>query len=82
MLALSPWPVVPIVIRNSQEVAGRNSYRLSPGTVDIAVLAPIDVSDWTHDDLPKRIEHVRELYLETLTRWPAPEPDRSTGAPS
>jgi putative phosphoserine phosphatase / 1-acylglycerol-3-phosphate O-acyltransferase len=75
-------PVVPIVIRNSEEVAGRNSYRLSPGTVDIAVLAPIDVSDWTHDDLPKRIEKVRELYLETLAHWPAPEPDRSTGAPS
>jgi putative phosphoserine phosphatase / 1-acylglycerol-3-phosphate O-acyltransferase len=75
-------PVVPIVIRNSEEVAGRNSRRLSPGTVDITVLPPIDVSDWTHDDLPKRIEQVRELYLETLTRWPAPEPDRSTGAPS
>jgi putative phosphoserine phosphatase/1-acylglycerol-3-phosphate O-acyltransferase len=75
-------PVVPIVIRNSEEVAGRNSYRLSPGTVDIAVLPPIDVSDWTHDDLPKRIEQVRELYLETLAHWPAPEPDRSTGAPS
>jgi putative phosphoserine phosphatase / 1-acylglycerol-3-phosphate O-acyltransferase len=75
-------PVVPIVIRNSEEVAGRNSRRLSPGTVDIAVLPPIDVSDWTHDDLPKRIEQVRELYLETLTHWPAPEPDRSTGAPS
>ena len=75
-------PVVPIVIRNSEEVAGRNSRRLSPGTVDIAVLPPIDVSDWTHDDLPKRIEQVRELYVETLTRWPVPEPDRRTGAPS
>ncbi len=75
-------PVVPIVIRNSEEVAGRNSHRLSPGTVDIAVLPPIDVSDWTHDDLPKRIEQVRELYLETLAHWPAPEADRSTGAPS
>jgi putative phosphoserine phosphatase / 1-acylglycerol-3-phosphate O-acyltransferase len=75
-------PVVPIVIRNSEEVAGRNSRRLSPGTVDIAVLPPIDVSDWTHDDLPKRIEQVRKLYLETLADWPAPEPDRSIGAPS
>jgi putative phosphoserine phosphatase/1-acylglycerol-3-phosphate O-acyltransferase len=64
-------PVVPIVIRNSEEVAGRNSYRLSPGKVDIAVLPPIDVSDWTHDDLPKRIEQVRELYLETFADWPA-----------
>ena len=70
----SGLPVVPIVIRNSDEVAGRNSYRLNPGTVDIAVLPPIDVSDWTHDDLPKRIEQVRELYLETLADWPAGTP--------
>ena len=70
----SGLPVVPIVIRNSDEVAGRNSYRLNPGTVDVAVLPPIDVSDWTHDDLPKRIEQVRELYLETLADWPAATP--------
>jgi len=63
-------PIVPIVIRNSEEVAGRNSYRLSPGTVDIAVLPPVEVSDWTRDDLPKRIDQVRQLYVDTLTDWP------------
>ncbi len=63
-------PIVPIVIRNSDSVAGRGSYRLSPGTVDIAVLAPIDVRGWTVDDLPERIEQVRKLYVETLTDWP------------
>ena len=63
-------PIVPIVIRNSDSVAGRDSYRLSPGTVDIAVLAPVDVSGWTVDDLPERIEQVRKLYVETLTDWP------------
>ncbi|HYB14137.1 MAG TPA: HAD-IB family hydrolase [Streptosporangiaceae bacterium] len=75
-------PIVPIVIRNSEEVAGRNATTLNPGTVDIAVLPPIDVSDWTHDDLPKRIEQVRELYLKTLADWPAAAPDGSTGTPS
>jgi len=75
-------PIVPIVIRNSDSVAGRNAYRLSPGTVDIAVLPPIDVGEWTHDDLPERIELVRARYLHTLADWPAPEPDASTGAPS
>jgi putative phosphoserine phosphatase / 1-acylglycerol-3-phosphate O-acyltransferase len=75
-------PIVPIVIRNSDSVAGRNAYRLSPGTVDIAVLPPIDVSEWTHDDLPERIELVRTRYLKTLADWPAPEPDPSAGARS
>jgi putative phosphoserine phosphatase/1-acylglycerol-3-phosphate O-acyltransferase len=64
-------PIVPIVIRNSDSVAGRDSHRLSAGTVDIAVLPPIDVTDWTVDDLPKRIDQVRELYVDTLASWPA-----------
>jgi putative phosphoserine phosphatase/1-acylglycerol-3-phosphate O-acyltransferase len=64
-------PVVPIVIRNSDSVAARDSYRLNPGTVDIAVLPPIDVRGWTHDDLTERVEQVRGLYLNTLADWPA-----------
>jgi putative phosphoserine phosphatase/1-acylglycerol-3-phosphate O-acyltransferase len=64
-------PVVPIVIRNSDSVAARDSYRLNPGTVDIAVLPPIDVRGWTHDDLAGRIEGVRDLYLRTLASWPS-----------
>ncbi len=66
-------PIVPVVIRNSDSVAGRNAYRLVPGTVDIAVLPPIDVGDWTHEDLPKRIEQVRTLYRQTLADWPSAE---------
>ena len=74
-------PIVPIVIRNSDSVAGRNTYRLSPGTVDIAVLPPIDVSGWTQEELPKRIEQVRTRYLQTLADWPAAGPDGSAGTP-
>jgi putative phosphoserine phosphatase/1-acylglycerol-3-phosphate O-acyltransferase len=67
-------PIVPIVIRNSDSVAGRNTYRLSPGTVDIAVLPPIDVGGWTQEELPKRIEQVRTRYMETLADWPSAGP--------
>ena len=74
-------PIVPIVIRNSDSVAGRNTYQLSPGTVDIAVLPPIDVGGWTHEELPKRIEQVRTRYLQTLADWPATGPDSSAGTP-
>jgi putative phosphoserine phosphatase / 1-acylglycerol-3-phosphate O-acyltransferase len=66
-------PIVPVVIRNSDSVAGRNAYRLVPGTVDIAVLPPVEVDDWTLDDLPKRIEDIRTSYLQTLADWPAPD---------
>ena len=74
-------PVVPIVIRNSDLVAGRNSTTLHPGTVDIAVLPPIDVSGWTHDDLPKRVAEVRARYQDLLADWPATLDGRDGTAP-
>ncbi len=64
-------PIVPIVIRNSELVAGRNAARLNPGTVDIAVLAPVNVENWTLRNLREKIEQVRADYLETLAEWPA-----------
>jgi putative phosphoserine phosphatase/1-acylglycerol-3-phosphate O-acyltransferase len=66
-------PIVPIVIRNSESVAGRNATKLSPGTVDIAVLPPISVENWTLWNLGERIEQVRTAYLETLAEWPGAE---------
>jgi putative phosphoserine phosphatase / 1-acylglycerol-3-phosphate O-acyltransferase len=75
-------PIVPIVIRNSDSVAGRNASTLNPGTVDIAVLAPIDVGDWTLADLPERIELVRTLYSKTLADWPAAGSDGRAGVSS
>jgi putative phosphoserine phosphatase/1-acylglycerol-3-phosphate O-acyltransferase len=64
-------PIVPVVIRNSEEVAGRNATTLNPGTVDIAVLPPVSVADWTLDNLGTRIEQVRARYLELLAEWPS-----------
>jgi putative phosphoserine phosphatase/1-acylglycerol-3-phosphate O-acyltransferase len=63
-------PIVPIVIRNSESVAGRNSAKLNPGTVDIAVLPPVSVAGWTLRNLRERIAQVRTAYLETLAEWP------------
>jgi putative phosphoserine phosphatase/1-acylglycerol-3-phosphate O-acyltransferase len=63
-------PIVPIVIRNAEIIAARNSTTMNPGTVDVAVFPPIPVSDWTIDTLPDRIAEVRQLYLDTLADWP------------
>ncbi|WP_205873869.1 HAD-IB family hydrolase/lysophospholipid acyltransferase family protein [Mycobacterium camsae] len=63
-------PIVPIVIRNAEIVASRNSTTLNPGTVDVAVFPPISVQDWTLDTLSERIAEVRQLYLDTLADWP------------
>jgi putative phosphoserine phosphatase/1-acylglycerol-3-phosphate O-acyltransferase len=65
-------PVVPIVIRNSDSVAGRNSTTLNPGTVDVVVLPPVSAADWTTRDLQERIEEIRMAYVNLLAEWPAP----------
>lgn len=66
-------PIVPIVIRNAEFVASRNSTTINPGRVDVAVFPPISVEDWTLDTLPDRIAEVRQLYLDTLRHWPVDE---------
>ncbi|BDB41554.1 MULTISPECIES: HAD-IB family hydrolase/lysophospholipid acyltransferase family protein [Mycobacterium] len=66
-------PIVPIVIRNAEIIASRNSTTLNPGTVDVAVFPPIPVDDWTLDTLPDRIAEIRQLYLDTLADWPVGE---------
>ena len=72
-------PVVPIVIRNSESVAGRNSTTLNPGTVDVTVLPPVSTADWTVRDLRERIEEIRSAYVGLLADWPAAGP---TAAPA
>jgi putative phosphoserine phosphatase/1-acylglycerol-3-phosphate O-acyltransferase len=66
-------PIVPIVIRNAEIIAARNSTTMNPGTVDVAVFPPISVADWTVDTLSDRIAEVRQLYVDTLADWPADE---------
>jgi putative phosphoserine phosphatase/1-acylglycerol-3-phosphate O-acyltransferase len=63
-------PLVPIVIRNAEVIAERNSSTFNPGSVDVAVFPPIPTDDWTTENLSERIAEVRQLYLDTLKDWP------------
>ena len=63
-------PIVPVVIRNADAIAARDSSTMNPGTVDIMVFPPVSVADWTHDDLAEHIDGIRRLYLDTLKQWP------------
>ncbi|GAB2715386.1 HAD-IB family hydrolase [Nocardia thraciensis] len=69
-------PIVPVVIRNAGEIAWRNSAIVRKGTVDVAILPPIDVSGWDPGAMDAEIERVRQLFVDTLLDWPAPEPLR------
>ncbi|WP_332839039.1 HAD-IB family hydrolase [Nocardia bovistercoris] len=66
-------PVIPVVIRNAGEISWRNSMVARRGTVDVAVLDPIDVSGWDPEDMDVEVARVRQLYLDALVDWPNPE---------
>ena len=63
-------PIVPVVMRNVGECMWRNGLWMRPGTVDVAVLPPIDVSGWQLADLDQHVEATRQLYVQTLAQWP------------
>jgi putative phosphoserine phosphatase/1-acylglycerol-3-phosphate O-acyltransferase len=76
-------PIVPIVIRNAEVIAARDSNTFNPGTVDVIVYPAIPIDDWTVENLPGKIAEVRQLYLDTLRNWPrdeVPETKLTTGA--
>ena len=66
-------PIVPIVIRNAELIAARNSTTMNPGTVDVAVFPPISVRTGRLGRCPDRIAEVRQLYVDTLADWPVDE---------
>ena len=63
-------PIVPVVLRNSGEIMGRNDQTMRGGTLQVAVLPPIDVSSWKVAEMADRIEDVRQRYIDTLENWP------------
>jgi putative phosphoserine phosphatase / 1-acylglycerol-3-phosphate O-acyltransferase len=63
-------PIVPIVIRNADEVGARHGSVLHAGAVDVAVLPPISVTNWSVVDLDQHIADVRQMYIDALTSWP------------
>ena len=63
-------PVIPVVIRNAADIGRRDSMIARPGIVDIAVLPPIDSTDWDPADLGQEVAAVRQRYLDTLRDWP------------
>jgi putative phosphoserine phosphatase / 1-acylglycerol-3-phosphate O-acyltransferase len=63
-------PIVPVVIRNAEDIGARDAIFMRPGVVDIAVLPPISVADWSREDLDERIDAVRDLYVASLEDWP------------
>jgi len=61
---------VPVVIRNAGEAMSRDGKTMRATRIDVYVHPPVDVGQWSTDELDERVGEVRDLYLETLERWP------------
>ena len=66
-------PMVPIVIRNAGEIMWRGAQTLRGGTVEVAVLEPVDTAGWTPETVAEHVQEVRERFVETLAHWPGPD---------
>ena len=73
-------PVVPIVIRNAGELMWRDALTVKPGTVQVTVLPPIDVSAWPADQIRAKTAEVQAMFADTLAHWPGgPQPPARPG---
>lgn len=64
-------PMVPVVFRNPGELMAPHAKVIRPGTVDVAVLDPIDTSEWHLGNLDEIVAGVRQLFVDTLQKWPS-----------
>ncbi len=62
-------PMVPIVIRNAGEIMPARSLLLTPGTVEVRVLEPVDTADWTVENLDEQVTLVEGLFADALDDW-------------
>lgn len=59
-------PIVPMVIMNAHDVMPRGTNLFRPNVVEVKILSPIETTDWTAQNLDKKIKEVRDMYLKEL----------------
>lgn len=67
-------PVVPIVLRNTGALMWRGAQLLTPGTVEVRVLQPVDTTEWTPETIADHADEVRQMFVATMAEWPTDEP--------
>jgi putative phosphoserine phosphatase / 1-acylglycerol-3-phosphate O-acyltransferase len=59
-------PLVPIVLKNAHDVMPRGKNVFNPTVVEVVVLPPIHTKGWNKNNMEKKIEEVRALFLKEL----------------
>jgi putative phosphoserine phosphatase/1-acylglycerol-3-phosphate O-acyltransferase len=63
-------PMVPVVLRGAGEVMWRGSQTLRPGVIEVVVHPPVQTDAWRVATLDQHVAEVRDLFVQTLARWP------------
>lgn len=61
-------PIIPVVIKNSHDILPKNSQVINPGIIDVTVLEPISITDWTRENMSVKIEEIRQLFIKELNQ--------------
>lgn len=72
-------PIIPVVIKNAHDIMARGAAYLQPGQVEVVVLPPVSTTSWTKTNLPKKIEEVRQMYLDQLGQEDRPDEQKLLG---
>lgn len=59
-------PVVPVVLHGAATLWPNPGWRITPGTVRLAVGEPIDTTGWRRETLDEHVEGVRSVFVEAL----------------
>src|SRR5437016_13248360 len=67
MAVVAGVPVVPMAIRNSDQLMGKGTGEAWPGTIEMVMLKPVETS-WvsSDDDLRKLVEQVQAMIMKEL----------------
>ncbi len=60
-------PIVPLVIHNARDVLPRGAWLMTPATVRVSVLAPVETGTWTAERLDDHVEEVHRRFRAALS---------------
>ncbi|MCS6873571.1 MAG: 1-acyl-sn-glycerol-3-phosphate acyltransferase [Pyrinomonadaceae bacterium] len=61
-------PIVPVAIKNTDWMMGKNCGTAFPGTIQMIFLPPVEVEGYRTEDIPKLLNKVRGMIAEELAK--------------
>jgi putative phosphoserine phosphatase/1-acylglycerol-3-phosphate O-acyltransferase len=63
-------PMVPVVLRGAGDVMWRGAQTIRPGVIEVVVCPPVRTDDWSVATIDRHVAEVRDIFVDTLARWP------------